>query len=169
MGTYTQLYISVNLRPDTPDLVLSVLQNMLQNQMRTWARSELPDHPLFKTPRYDDLLGCNRGCFPGSFGGSLAGQQNSGSVHRLTAQCSLKNYHNEIGLFLDWIRPYVCEGSSWPEFVGFVNPEADNYLPTWVVFCPEGVRYVDPGVDLEDMNFKLKRIHILRGAGGGGY
>jgi hypothetical protein len=111
MGMYTELLLKTEVKEDIPLDVEAVLQFLFNGRERP---EELPDHPFFQCQRW-----------------SLIGQCSSfyhvpWSTSRYFEGCifsrsDLKNYGNEIDLFLDWIAPYLqeldgtCIGWSWYE------------------------------------------------------
>jgi len=103
MGMYTELNIGVKLIP-TSD-VLKKLRYILGDSDED---IEI-DHPLFKTPRWCYMLRS------GSY--YIHGQPDSklfvdylypeNPMYFLNVRCNLKNYDDEIELFLDWLNPYI--------------------------------------------------------------
>ncbi len=111
MGMYTKLILfGVDLKPDTPPLVLSTLEKMVQGLPTPLEEPmELPEHGLFLTWRWRFML-CSHS--------TLSTLED----RHLTVQCYIKNYESEIELFLDWIAPYVWE---WG-FAGYTQYEESN-------------------------------------------
>ena len=54
----------------------------------------------------------------------------------LNVRCDLKNYEDEIELFLKWIYNYATTRG----FVGYMRYEED-YNPTLIYFTDKGVEY----------------------------
>ena len=104
MGMYTELNVGVNLKSSTPDNIIKILDYMLGNNDND--NIEITNHPLFSTARWRYMLRCDS-CY---FGGRTDSSMEYDDVvrnYRLSVRCNLKNYNNEISLFLDFIQPYL--------------------------------------------------------------
>lgn len=117
MGMYTELNIGVNLRSDTPQNIIGILQYMLGDVDEV----AVTDHPLFSTPRWDMMLQCDSYYFDGRTDSSMELDDIS-HRYELNVRCNLKNYDNEIELFLDFIRPYL----ETVGFIGYTRYEEDD-------------------------------------------
>ena len=106
MGMYTELVLGVDLKRDTPEIVIRTLKKMLS--MKDEEEIELPDHELFKlsTGRWTFMLRCDSYYFAGTTNSEMHCDHIT-KRHELSVRCNLKNYEREIELFLDWIKPYV--------------------------------------------------------------
>lgn len=102
MGMYTELNIGVSLRSDTPENVIDILKYMLGDINNV----ETTDHPLFSTQRWAFMLRCDSYYFDGRTDSSME-RDDIDHEYKLNVRCNLKNYDNEIDLFLDFIRPYL--------------------------------------------------------------
>lgn len=94
MGMYTEISVKLKLKRGLPTGVIYALKFMTSYQKDDAIEFMLPHHPLFKTERWHLLL-----------------QEDSLVGVNLISRSKLKNYHEEIGLFFNWIKPYVksCE------------------------------------------------------------
>ena len=126
MGMYTEIYVNVDLKKDTPDEVIEVLKAMCH--MEGSDEKVLEPYPdrwgfLFSngsyyTPftscrslTYDDILG----------------------AWSLLGKGDIKNYEQEIQKFFEWIIPYV---DGYPgDFIGYRRYEEDR-TPT-LIFLPD--------------------------------
>ena len=117
MGMYTEMNISVWLRGDTPDDVISTLQVMV-NPNGLISYRERPNHPLFLTERWQYMLVADSAYFPGDPHAELI-YDNYTNVWELAVRSSLKNYNSEIELFLNFIHPYLTDDG----FVGYMRCE----------------------------------------------
>ena len=104
MGMYTELNIGVNLRTSTPDNIIKILSYMLGNNYND--NIEITNHPLFSTGRWEYMLRCDSYYFDGRTDSSME-YDDIGKNYQLNVRCNLKNYNNEISLFLDFIQPYL--------------------------------------------------------------
>ena len=131
MGMYTELVMGVEIVPD--EKVLQKLEYMLDN--------DKPDveikHPLFSDEtRWNYMLMCDSYYFDGQTDSKLV-HDSVCRTHYLNVRCNLKNYSDEIELFLDWLCPYIkTEG-----FLGYMRYEAADD-PT-LIYKKEGkIMYV---------------------------
>ena len=115
MGNYTEFVFGAELKKDTPKEVIETLTWMIKGE-DTYTP---PDHPLFSTTRWESIgTGCSY-----SFGyvdplSDIHVDDISGR-HIFAIRCSIKNYEDEIELFIDWIRPYIKRGSGENDFLGY--------------------------------------------------
>lgn len=77
--------------------------------LRENAPARTPDHALFSTPRWDIMLHCDSYYHPG-VSVCVLELDDIDDTYKLTVNTNLKNYDNEISLFLDWIAPFVEQG-----------------------------------------------------------
>lgn len=116
MGMYTELNIGVNFRASTPNNIIKILDYMLGNNDND--NIELTNHPLFSTERWRYMLRCDSYYFDGRTDSSME-YDDIGSNYQLNVRCNLKNYNNEISLFLDFIQPYLDTYG----FLGYIRYE----------------------------------------------
>lgn len=104
MGMYTELKLHVKLCANTPRDVMDILNWLLG--MGEEKPQQMPDHPYFLCERADIVL-----C-----GGSSYFEWKQPTLTKLAdgwelkAHSSIKNYDSDYEHFLDWIKPYVCDG-----------------------------------------------------------
>jgi hypothetical protein len=102
MGMYTELYMSASLRRDTPEIVKNVILYMFNGD--TEEPEELPKHMFFNCHRWDMLGSCSSYYFTPF---ALSKTINDGRVVYFTTRSDLKNYDDEIALFIDFIKPHI--------------------------------------------------------------
>lgn len=111
MGMYTELVIKADVKSDLPVEIEKVLQHMFNGEEKP---IELPNHPFFQCHRWPMLGSCS----------SYYHIPWSDSMYHegyLFSRSDLKNYSDEIELFVDWIKPYLdapvgfCIGWKWYE------------------------------------------------------
>jgi len=135
MGTYMRMKFDALLRSTTPQEVVAILTNLVAGQQVDADR--LPDHPLFKTERWDSMLR----------GSSEYWRQASGPAEvigladgrtRVSFHSSFKNYDNEADAFCSWIAPFL--DSARGSVVGELETEDDkwNERPTTLLIAQEG-------------------------------
>ena len=120
MGMYTELNIGVSLRSDTPLDVISIIEYMLD--IDNMKMCDVPfDHPLFSTERWSFMLLTGSYYFDGRTDSSMV-RDDIDNEYKLNVRCNLKNYDDEIDLFLDFIRPYLVTSG----FLGYKRYEEDD-------------------------------------------
>ena len=126
MGMYTELHFNAELKQDTPEEVIAILDGMVSAKEHT--SGTLPSHPLFDTPRWEYMLRCDSYYFDADTHSTLRYDDITKSYY-LCIRCNLKNYDGEIEKFIDWIKPY-CD--KYPgDFLGFYRYE-ETETPTLV-------------------------------------
>ena len=121
MGMYTELNMAVKLKADTPENVINVLKYMLRDIKPKPV--ETPDHPLFQASGWAIMLLCDSYYFSGQTDSYLYKDDLGVCVcYSLNVRCNLKNYENQIDLFLDWLRPYIDDDG----FIGYKRYEEDE-------------------------------------------
>lgn len=123
MGMYTQLMFNAELRKDTPDQVISILEFMTGDASYGIA-PETPEHALFDTERWTFMLVSSSYYFePNASKTSFRKDDITKSWH-LSVLCDLKNYSGEIEAFLDWIMPYLDDSNR--QVLGWTWYEEDD-------------------------------------------
>lgn len=121
MGMYTEFVCAIELRKDTPDEVINILENMT-NGINEYEF--IPQHPFFKCARWKWLFTMDSYYFPG-ITNTLFEYDDIARTHFLTIRTNLKNYDGEIDKFLNWIKPYIQAFGN--EFLGYSRyEECDN-------------------------------------------
>lgn len=125
MGMYTEFVLGVNLKRDTPDEIIDILRYMTEGEFED-PEPEASDHLLFKTERWRYMLQCDSAYFGGLSISKLQRPEHATDDWHLSIRSNLKNYDNEIELFLNWISPYVVTNG----FIGYMRHEEwiDPYL-----------------------------------------
>jgi hypothetical protein len=124
MGMYTELNISVEIAPC--DEVIQKLRYMLGELDIDEVEMS---HPLFQTERWDYMLCSDSYYFDMQTDSKLYRDDLyvNDPMYFLNVRCNLKNYCNEIELFLDWLCPYILtEG-----YIGYKRYE-ESYDPTLI-------------------------------------
>jgi len=119
MGMYTEFHFNVNLNKDVPQEVVDVLAYMVREDYTT-PRPPTPEHKLFKTHRWEVMLLMDSYYFAADTYSTLRSDDIGGDLY-LCIRCNLKNYDQEIELFVDWIRPYIHAEEG--DFLGFSRYE----------------------------------------------
>jgi len=124
MGMYTEIYINVDLKKDTPDDVIKVLKAMCDQE----CKEVLVDYPYKWI-----CLFSNMSYYTPSTNCRFLEFDNISNQWSLLGKGDIKNYGNEIEEFFEWIVPYV-DGYSG-DFIGYSRYEEDQ-KPT-LMFLPE--------------------------------
>jgi hypothetical protein len=117
MGSYTTLVVSCRLRRDTPQNIRNDLTLLLHGE---------GDIRVIEENAHRNPL-----CSTSAQAMSAWSLEETTHPHgwSLSVVSSVKNYHNEIELFLDWIEPYVEQGYGCTECWALVTGEED-VVPT---------------------------------------
>ena len=119
---YTEVSLSVVFKKETPQQVIEILNWMCG---KGEYNSEFPDHPIFKLDRTKFMLRRSSYYFPQTIQPMFEFDEG----WRLTARSNIKNYQNEIELFLNWIKPYIKSGSGSGDLCAVVIYE-EQFEPT---------------------------------------
>lgn len=124
MGMYTELIIGCLLRKDTPKEVISTLEWMFRDN----ENEPEPDNLPGKGTRVRWMFRS-----AGSYFGSPSGERKLiydeiCEAYRLSGRFNIKNYEHEIETFLDWLEPFVDQGSGAKEIWAMhIYEEDDEY------------------------------------------
>lgn len=123
MGMYTELNLGVEIANN-----LNIIHD-LKIMLGTIDGDIVSNHDLFKTRQWDNMLLSDSYYFDGQTDSKLFRDDldSNNPMYYLNVRCNLKNYDNEIKLFLDWLCPYILtEG-----FLGYMRYE-ESYAPTLI-------------------------------------
>jgi hypothetical protein len=126
MGMYTELVMACRLKDDVPEDVIKILQYMCGEKVDDL---KIPtDHEFFSYELWP-MLNADSYYFVGQTHSMIR------KVHeligwRLTVRTNIKNYHDEIEKFLDWLNPYMKYYDPI-EFLGYIRYEEDVF-PTLI-------------------------------------
>lgn len=129
MGMYTKLHCNIKIKKEATECI-KILKYMLGDVDA--IDFEIPNHDLFKQPtqRWDMMLTCDSFYFTGTQNSSLKDDGIGG--HVLHCDCDLKDYEDEINLFLDWISQYADYNDLYV-LVGYEIYEENN-VPNLIYF-----------------------------------
>lgn len=128
MGMYTKLHANILIKDNK---CIDIINYMLGCAT---IKPKLPNHKLFNTDRWEFMLKSCSYYFTGTNNSKLYYDKNT-KEYVLHCDCDLKNYCNEIELFLDWISNYM-ENNEYKEFLGYMRYEEFTY-PT-LIFYEDG-------------------------------
>ncbi len=113
MGMYTEIFVNVDLRKDTPQEIVETLKAMCAKES---------EHPLLANHPYRWGYLFNSGSYytPNTECGNLT-WDDIGKNWSLLAKGDIKNYESEIEAFFEWIMPYVDAEPG--EFIGYSRHE----------------------------------------------
>lgn len=120
MGSYTELIFGAQLKENTPNDVIETVKWLLSpNQTST---------PLFpeswKQTRISWMFKSGGSYYFGAqSGNSYFTFDEISKSWRLSARFNIKNYDGEIEKFLEWIKPWIEQGSGNREFYAIVTTE----------------------------------------------
>ena len=130
MGMYTEIYVNVDLRENTPKDVIETLKAMCTNNFNSWLLLDKPSRW-----RYMFHSGS---CYTPKTECGLLTWDKIGNQWSLLAKGDIKNHESEIEAFFEWIMPYV-EGEAG-DFIGYRRYE-ESKTPTLVFLSDVGVRH----------------------------
>ena len=131
MGMYTELHFNSELKQDTPESVIKILEFMLGNGEEP---AELPNHELFDTTRWRGMLKGDSYYFDADTHSTLRFDDISKSYY-LCVRCNVKNYDDEIEKFIDWVMPNLDKYDG--DFLGFSRYE-ETEEPTLIYYRADG-------------------------------
>ena len=126
MGMYTEIYLGVDLKEDTPREIISWLAAHI-DKSSTYEKVRCLAPEILRGTRFEILSGDSY-YFYAQQHISFVFDEISHSYH-FTLVCNIKNYDNEIQKLLDLIRPYL---DMYPnEHMGHIRYEEDD-TPTFL-------------------------------------
>jgi len=109
MGMYTEISFSAELKLDTE--TAKVVATLSDYESSKAVKDDFwPDHKFFKTSRFRQLMVMSSAYFPGTIHPLFRRESWNEDMYTLIFRSNLKNYDDEIELFLDWIKPYIYDG-----------------------------------------------------------
>lgn len=121
MGMYTEIIFGATLKDETPVEVITILKHLVEG-------SEIPaqhqEHKFFETSRCRWICTSSSYYFPGRPEAILEFEPILQRWY-LQFRSNLKNYDQEIEMFLDWVKPYIEQGSGNRDFYAVVTKESD--------------------------------------------
>ena len=130
MGMYTELVLGIELDHDR-----ATIQKL--NYMLNETNYDISiDDPFFKTPRWTYMLYSDSYYFDGQTDSKLI-YDSIANTYYLNVRCNLKNYDNEIELFLNWIGPHIVTDG----FLGYMRYEEDKN-PTLIYNTGNGLYFM---------------------------
>lgn len=124
MGMYTEIIFGARLKEDTPDSVIEAIRELMDPKVRT-EQPVWPDHEYFRSERMYGVFHSDSYYFPGCTQTEFEYDTITRS-YSLFLRHNLKDYNNEIKKFLDWIKPYIEQGSGSRDFYAIVCYEEDD-------------------------------------------
>ena len=117
MGMYTQIYVKATFKENLSDNVVNIIKYMLKMDDIKLEDLDLPNHPLFKTDRWEWMLQSSS-FYHIPFAVNRFEYNEISKNYYLIAVADFKNYDGEIGKFFDWIKQYLYKG--WDkQFIGY--------------------------------------------------
>ena len=123
MGMYTELIFGAALKKDTPDKIINALNYMLGN-----VEVKPIDFPL-SDGRCEWLFRGNSYYFAVNNPVNNMWKDGIDGQYHISTRSNIKNYSGEIEEFLEWIKPYIKQGSGSREMYAIVIYEEQD-IPT---------------------------------------
>jgi hypothetical protein len=117
MGMYTELIFQGESKPDLPKDIQELFDYFFSDTFeldigQPHSVRKLPDHPFFQCQRWNQI-----GYMSSHYFTPFALRYTQGTSWNNTKyvflRCDLKNYDDDIQLFLDWIKPYMVDYYGW--------------------------------------------------------
>ena len=118
MGTYTEIYVNVDLKEDVPFDVINVLHAM---------SSDVHSSILDTKPRRWRWLFRNGSYYTPTTYCSILSFNETLKRYSFLGKGDIKNYEGEIEAFFGWLNPHIDAVPG--EFIGYMRRE-DEKLPT---------------------------------------
>ena len=113
MGMYTEVFVNVDLKKDTPKEVIETIRAMCNKDHTSPSLDGKPD-------RWAYMFNDGSYYLPRTECGLLTKDDLTGS-YSLLAKGGIKNYGSEIEQFFDFIKPWVED-----DFMGYTRYEEDR-------------------------------------------
>ena len=131
---YTELIFGASIKAEgLPEEVLDVLKYLFNyNEITDWQEYyktqpiKLPNHPFFKCDRWDIITSCSSYYFAVRNTHRNIEFDEISNTWNCSSRASLKNYDDDIEQFLDWIKPYIEQGSGERDFYAIVCYEEQS-------------------------------------------
>lgn len=120
---YTELILGAELHRDTPKQVIDVLKYLTDFELGKTEPKDLPEHEFFKCERWRFLFKMGSFYFGVHNGSTKLWFDEVCDSWHISTRSNLKNYDGEIEKFLDWIKPYLSDGSGDRSFYAIVTYE----------------------------------------------
>ena len=117
---YTEIIFGAALKEDAPDQVVNALKYIIGE-----IEDKPEDFPLPKG-RCDWIFQCGSYYFGVNNALSKMWLDKISKRWVISARSSIKNYENEIEEFLEWIKPYIEQGSGERDMYAIVTYEEDS-------------------------------------------
>ena len=136
MGFYTEIFIKLQLKKDTPQHVVDICRMLFEGTPkekyeRKQQMPDFPDHPFFECQRWDYIGTLTQSYDPVTCMRQVMAYTDEGDENTLVptgeweivSLNELKDYGNEIELFFNWIAPYAVPMNG---FVGYAMTEEQD-------------------------------------------
>ena len=128
MGMYTEFHFNADLiKEGLDEKTQEILDYMFGNIEE--EPEILPEHNLFNSPRWSWFVRSSSAYFPHEPASSF-GHREYSSRYQLSIRCDLKNYEDEIELFIEWIEGFVEDRD---EMLGFSRYEDTDIMNIYYI------------------------------------
>jgi len=144
MGDFAELNIRFNLKKDTPNDVIDVLEYMIGVNKKC---STLPSHDFFLKEKWDTMLNSfsdDTGVL-GHFSSLIYNERLS---YWSLCVRSIYRDRGEAELFFDWIFHYIDE--VWLSFLGFLNRDEVEH-PYLIYYTEKGIQFLAVRCDEQEL------------------
>jgi hypothetical protein len=103
MGMYTELSLGIELKKETPDVIINILKGIIIGDLF----DPKVDHPLLRTDRWYWLLASAGSYYFDRKPNTIFKKDDITNTYFLSFTSNIKNYGSEWEYFLDFISPYI--------------------------------------------------------------
>lgn len=132
MGMYTEIYVNVDLKEDTPECAIKTIKAVCEGDWEQLGHEGRPS-------RWAMLFG-NGSCYTPNTEVSELTCDGINEGYSLLGKGDIKNYGSEIEEFFEFIAPHVESHPKIPTFIGYMRYEEQD-MPTLAYVYDNGVHY----------------------------
>jgi hypothetical protein len=109
---YTQVFIETSLKEDTPNEVITTLENMISDMSTYWQKPYGRLNWCFHSSSY----------YFNNIHFAYLKKDEIDDEYKLCVLCDFKNYENEIEEFIKWLEPHIANEGMF----GYIRYEEDD-------------------------------------------
>lgn len=140
---YTECIIGCLLKKETPKEVIDSINFLLTSPRE---QRELPSN-LPESERVSWMFNSGGSYSFGAPSGQHYFEEDPQGGYRLSARFNIKNYSNEIENFLEWLFPWISQGSGYRDFYAIVTYEEAEEPTIYYLKNKQGQLYTTYGIE----------------------
>lgn len=147
MGMYTEFIFGCSLSKNTPKICIDALDYVINGENKKpkyenpeiWEEKEYNDKFIERTSTNNEIqtfireydfirLFCSGSYYFGAPVSKRLYYDHISKTYKISTRSNLKNYHNQIEKFIEYIKPYVVRGSGYDHSIfAYVQYEEDEF------------------------------------------